>query len=53
MSRIKVINHDDANAEQKELLDAIQSQLGMVPNFLNIFANSVRGRGRRRCSDRH
>jgi uncharacterized peroxidase-related enzyme len=40
MSRINVINHDNANAEQKELLDAIQSQLGMVPNFLKVFANS-------------
>lgn len=40
MSRINVVNHDSANAEQKELLDAIQSQLGMVPNFLKVFANS-------------
>ncbi|HET6788652.1 MAG TPA: carboxymuconolactone decarboxylase family protein [Aquabacterium sp.] len=29
-----------ANAEQKALLDAIQGQLGMVPNFLKVFANS-------------
>jgi uncharacterized peroxidase-related enzyme len=40
MSRINLINHDNANAEQKDLLDAIHSQLGMVPNFLNVFANS-------------
>lgn len=40
MSRIKVINNEDASAEQKELLAAIQSQLGMVPNFLKVFANS-------------
>ncbi len=40
MSRINVIDHQNANAEQKSLLDAIQSQLGMVPNFLKIFANS-------------
>jgi len=40
MSRIKVIDNDKANPEQKELLDAIQSQLGMVPNFLKVFANS-------------
>jgi uncharacterized peroxidase-related enzyme len=40
MSRITVINNDNANSEQKELLDAIQSQLGMVPNFLKVFANS-------------
>ncbi|BBB28150.1 carboxymuconolactone decarboxylase family protein [Neptunomonas japonica] len=40
MSRINVIDTHNANAEQQELLDAIQSQLGMVPNFLKIFANS-------------
>jgi len=40
MSRITVINNENANSEQKELLDAIQSQLGMVPNFLKVFANS-------------
>jgi len=40
MSRITVVNHADANAEQKALLDAIQQQLGMVPNFLKVFANS-------------
>lgn len=40
MSRIKTITHETANSEQKTLLDAIQSQLGMVPNFLKIFANS-------------
>jgi uncharacterized peroxidase-related enzyme len=40
MSRINVVSHENANAEQKALLDAIQSQLGMVPNFLKVFANS-------------
>lgn len=40
MSRINVIDQHNANAEQKALLDAIQSQLGMVPNFLKVFANS-------------
>lgn len=40
MSRINVVNRENANAEQKALLDAIQSQLGMVPNFLKVFANS-------------
>lgn len=40
MSRINVIEHKSANEEQKLLLDAIQSQLGMVPNFLKVFANS-------------
>jgi len=40
MSRINVIEQHNANAEQKALLDAIQGQLGMVPNFLKVFANS-------------
>lgn len=40
MSRITVIDHHNANVEQKALLDAIQGQLGMVPNFLKVFANS-------------
>ena len=40
MSRITTIEHATANAEQRELLDAIQDQLGMVPNFLKVFANS-------------
>jgi uncharacterized peroxidase-related enzyme len=40
MSRITVIDQHNANAEQKALLGAIQSQLGMTPNFLKIFANS-------------
>jgi len=40
MSRINVIQHNSANPEQQELLDAINSQLGMVPNFLKVFANS-------------
>jgi uncharacterized peroxidase-related enzyme len=40
MSRITVIDHNNANTEQKELLDAIQAQLGTVPNFLKVFANS-------------
>jgi len=40
MSRINVIEHDTATPEQKELLDAIDAQLGTVPNFLRVFANS-------------
>lgn len=40
MSRIKMIDRNTADAEQAELLDAIQNQLGMVPNFLKVFANS-------------
>jgi uncharacterized peroxidase-related enzyme len=40
MSRINTIERETANAEQTELLDAIKGQLGMVPNFLKVFANS-------------
>jgi len=40
MSRINIVSNETANSEQKNLLEAIQSQLGMVPNFLKVFANS-------------
>jgi uncharacterized peroxidase-related enzyme len=40
MSRINTVSFETANDEQKALLEAIQGQLGMVPNFLKIFANS-------------
>ena len=40
MSRIHVVEPGNATPEQKELLDAIQGQMGMVPNFLKVFANS-------------
>lgn len=40
MARINVVTHETANAEQSALFDAIQSQLGIVPNFLRVFANS-------------
>jgi uncharacterized peroxidase-related enzyme len=40
MNRINIVTQETANVEQKILLEAIQSQLGMVPNFLKAFANS-------------
>jgi len=40
MSRINVVTQENADAEQKALLDAIQGKLGMVPNFLGILAHS-------------
>jgi uncharacterized peroxidase-related enzyme len=40
MSRINLVTNEQANEEQAALYDAIQGQLGMVPNFLKIFANS-------------
>lgn len=40
MSRIAVIEKNNANNEQLALLEAIENQLGMIPNFLKVFANS-------------
>jgi len=40
MARINIVSPESANREQKALYDAIQAQLGMVPNFLKVFANS-------------
>jgi len=40
MSRINTVTHQTATAEQKALLDAVKSKLGVVPNFLGVFANS-------------
>lgn len=40
MSRINVVTNDQANSEQQALFEAIQAQIGMVPNFLKVFANS-------------
>ena len=40
MNRIKIITDQTANADQKALFDAIQGQLGMVPNFLRVIGNS-------------
>ncbi|MEX2130774.1 MAG: carboxymuconolactone decarboxylase family protein [Pseudohongiellaceae bacterium] len=40
MSRINPVAKEQANEEQRALYDAIQSQLGMVPNFLKVFAHS-------------
>jgi hypothetical protein len=34
MSRITTVNYQTATAEQQGLFDAIQAQLGVVPNFL-------------------
>jgi uncharacterized peroxidase-related enzyme len=40
MSRFNLVTQDNANAEQQALLDAIEDQLGMVPNFLRVLAHS-------------
>ncbi|WP_286262135.1 carboxymuconolactone decarboxylase family protein [Thalassotalea atypica] len=40
MSRINVVTPEQATEEQSALFDAIEQQLGIVPNFLKVFANS-------------
>lgn len=40
MARIAVIDPKTATGEAKQLLDAVQSSLGMVPNFIRVLANS-------------
>ncbi len=40
MSRINIVTQQTADAQQKTLLDAVQSKLGGVPNFLGILAQS-------------
>jgi uncharacterized peroxidase-related enzyme len=40
MARINIVVPESSNPEQKALFDTIQGQLGMVPNFLKVFANS-------------
>jgi len=41
MSRIKIVTDQAASPDQKALFDAIQGQLGMVPNFLRVIGNST------------
>lgn len=40
MSRIRTVTDDNANEAQLALLNAVKAKLGMVPNFLRVFANS-------------
>lgn len=40
MARVAVIDPQTATGEARDLLDAVQSALGMVPNFIRILANS-------------
>ena len=40
MARLNLVTEETANADQRVLLDAIQNQLGMVPNFLKVLAHS-------------
>ncbi|MBT5073322.1 MAG: peroxidase-related enzyme [Kordiimonadaceae bacterium] len=40
MSRINTVTPETANLDQKNLLNAIEGQMGMVPNFLGVLAQS-------------
>lgn len=40
MARVAVIDPQTATGETKQLLDAVQSGLGIVPNFIRALANS-------------
>jgi uncharacterized peroxidase-related enzyme len=40
MSRINAIDPKSATGEAKQLLDAVQSGIGIVPNFIRVLANS-------------
>lgn len=40
MARVNVVDPRTATGEVKQLLDAVQSGLGMVPNFIRVLANS-------------
>lgn len=40
MARVAVIDPQTATGEARQLLDAVQSGLGMVPNFIRVLANS-------------
>lgn len=40
MSRINTVTNQTASNEQAVLFSAIEQQIGRVPNFLRVFANS-------------
>jgi len=40
MARVAVIDPRTATRETKQLLDAVQDGLGMIPNFIRVLANS-------------
>lgn len=40
MARVQIINPQTATGDTKALLDAVQSQLGVTPNFIRVLANS-------------
>jgi len=40
MTRLNHVEPANAEGEAKDLLESVQKQLGMVPNFMKVFANS-------------
>ena len=40
MSRVQTVDPKTATGEARRLLDAVQAQLGVTPNFIRILANS-------------
>lgn len=40
MSRITTVNHETAEGKTKELLDAVQKQVGFAPNLMKTMAHS-------------
>jgi uncharacterized peroxidase-related enzyme len=40
MSRVNVIDPNTATGDARKLLDAVQAQLGVTPNFIRVLANS-------------
>lgn len=40
MQRIKALNPDETTGKSKELFNAIQTKLGMVPNMMRTMGNS-------------
>jgi uncharacterized peroxidase-related enzyme len=40
MSRVPIVDPKTASGEARRLLDAVQSQLGVTPNFIRVLANS-------------
>ena len=40
MSRLQIVDPKTASGEARPLLEAVQNQLGMVPNFIRVLANS-------------
>ena len=40
MSRVQIVDPKTATGDARRLLDAVQSQLGVTPNFIRVLANS-------------